>query len=175
MRKVSYIVKGEITHADSMGNTESLSRGEVQYLSAGTGITHSEFNTSHNNSLRLLQIWIVPPKRGVTPLYGSHKYQLEDRKNKLLNIVSSQNGDAKIKIYQDVKIYVCELDANKQIVYSIIQSKQIYFVQIEGKSKVNGIELLEGDALEVVDIESLIIDAKSDIHFLFIEMTNTKS
>ena len=110
MEIISYIVNGEITHKDSMGNSEVLKRGEVQYLSAGDGIYHSEHNFHESEDLRLLQIWIIPPQKSLARLYGSHKFTEDQRNNKLLNIVSSQNGDAPIKIYQDVNIYVSEFD-----------------------------------------------------------------
>jgi len=170
MEIISYIVKGEITHQDSMGNSEYLKRGEVQYMSAGTGIQHSEFNMHKSEDLRLLQIWILPQKYGVSPIYGSHLYKENERKNKLLNIVSSQEGEAKVKIHQDINIYVSELTNNKILKYSIKQNRQIYFVQIEGKSFVNGEELTDGDALTIIDDISLNIRALSESHFLFIEL-----
>ena len=153
MEIISYIVDGEITHKDSMGNSETLKRGEVQYLSAGDGIYHSEHNLHQSNDLRLLQIWIIPPKAGLPRLYGSHRYKFEQRDNKLLNIVSSQDGDSAIKIYQDVNIYVSEFD--KPLEYEIKENRQIYFVQIEGSSTVNGVALDFGDAMEIVDIEKI--------------------
>ena len=85
MEIISYIVNGEITHKDSMGNSETLQRGEVQYLSAGEGIFHSEYNRHKTKDLRLLQIWILPPKNDLPRLYGSYKFKEEERKNKLLN------------------------------------------------------------------------------------------
>jgi len=173
MEIISYVIDGEISHEDSMGNVESLSRGEVQYLSAGTGIQHSEFNLDGQKDLRLLQMWIIPPEKGVTPLYGSYKYEEKERKNRLLNIVSAQNGNSKVKIHQDVNIYVAELDALKSIEHSIKENRQIYFVQIEGDSILNGIELSHGDAMEIVNTTKLSIEAKSDTHFLFIDMPST--
>ncbi|WP_419678030.1 pirin family protein [Aliarcobacter lanthieri] len=167
MEIISYIVDGEITHKDSMGNSEILKRGEVQYLSAGDGIYHSEKNES-NKDLRLLQIWVFPPKKGLPRLYGSHKYKLEERENKLLNIVSSQNGESSIKIYQDINIYVSELD--KSLEFNIDENRQIYFVQIEGTATINGILLEDGDAMELVDEKQLIINPISKSHILFIEM-----
>lgn len=167
MEIISYIVNGEITHKDSMGNSETLKRGEVQYLSAGDGIYHSEKNEA-NEDLRLLQIWILPPQKGLPRLYGSHKYKAEDRDNKLLNIVSSQNGTSPIKIYQDVNIYVSELD--KPLEFEIKENRQVYFVQIEGKANINGIVLEDGDAMELVDENKLIINPISKSHILFIEM-----
>lgn len=172
MEIISYIVDGEITHKDSMGNEETLKRGEVQYLSAGDGIYHSEFNMNKTKDLRLLQIWILPPKNGLDRLYGSHKFEVEERKNKLLNIVSSQEGDAKIQIHQDVNLFVSELESGKEIEYSIGKNRQVYFTQIEGSSKINGIELSDGDAMEITSESQIQIHANSNSHFLFIEMNN---
>ena len=170
MEIISYIINGEITHKDSMGNSETLKRGEVQYLSAGDGIYHSEHNFHKSLDLRLLQIWIVPPKTGLARLYGSKKYLEENRKNSLLNIVSSQTGNADIKIYQDINIYVSELEIGKSLDFVINENRQVYFVQIEGSSNVNDITLDFGDAMEIVDINKLHIKALEDSHFLFIEM-----
>ncbi|MFW3328745.1 pirin family protein, partial [Aliarcobacter butzleri] len=136
MEIISYVVNGEITHKDSMGNSEVLKRGEVQYLSAGDGIYHSEHNLHKSDDLRLLQIWILPPQAGLPRLYGSFKFKEEQRDNKLLKIVSSLDGDSKIKIYQDINIYVSEFD--KKLEYKIEKNRQVYFVQIEGKAEVNG-------------------------------------
>ena len=170
MEIISYVVNGEITHKDSMGNSETLKRGEVQYLSAGDGIYHSEHNVHKSDDLRLLQIWIVPPKSGLPRLYGSKRYEEIDRKNRLLNIVSNQNGTAEIKIYQDINIFVSELETNKTLDFKIEKNKQVYFVQIEGSSSVNEIILNDGDAMEILDIEEIKIKALENSHFLFIEM-----
>jgi quercetin 2,3-dioxygenase len=170
MEIISYIVDGEITHKDSMGNSETLKRGEVQYLSAGNGIFHSEKNDS-NVDLRLLQIWIFPPQKGLPRLYGSHRYKEEERANKLLNIVSSQDGQSPIKIYQDVDIYVSEANKGKVFEYEIKENRQIYFVQIEGKSLLNdSVNLDFGDACEITKESILKIEALEKSHFLFIDM-----
>ncbi|WP_368031222.1 pirin family protein [Arcobacter sp. s6] len=170
MEIISYIVNGEITHKDSMGNSETLKRGEVQYLSAGDGIYHSEHNLHKSDDLRLLQIWIIPPKAGLPRLYGSKRFEEIDRKNKLLNIVSGQEGNADIKIYQDINIFVSQLDSNKNLAFQINENKQVYFVQIEGKSNINGIDLNNGDAIEIIDEKQLNIKALENSHFLFVEM-----
>ena len=170
MEIISYIVDGEITHKDSMGNSETLKRGEVQYLSAGDGIYHSEHNFHKSLDLRLLQILIIPPKILLSTLYCLKKKKKNQRENKLLNIVSSQNGNADIKIYQDINIYVSELEKNKTINFDIKKDRQVYFVQIEGNSQIDDIILNNGDALEIVDVEKLEIKALENSHFLFIEM-----
>ena len=170
MEIISYVVKGEITHKDSMGNAETLKRGEVQYLSAGDGIYHSEHNIHKSDDLRLLQIWIIPPKAGLPRLYGSKRYEEKDRINKFLNIVSSTDGNADIKIYQDINIYVSELEVDKSLEFEIKENRQVYFVQIEGSSNINEITLNAGDAMEIVNIEKIEIKALENSHFLFIEM-----
>ncbi len=170
MEIISYVVDGEITHKDSMGNDRTLKRGEVQYMSAGTGVFHSEYNHSKEKDLRLLQIWILPPKKGLKPIYGEELYTYNDRYNKLLNIVSSQEGNAQVKIHQDVNLYVCELDAGKSIEYEIFANKQIYFVQIEGSSTINTFTLNASDAMEIVGEKVLHISSNEKSHFLFIEM-----
>lgn len=170
MEIISYVVDGEITHKDSMGNSETLSRGEVQYLSAGNGIFHSEKNMS-DKYLRLLQIWIVPPIESLPKLYGSHRYEFKDRDNKLLNIVSSHAGNSPIKIYQDINIFVGEFDKDKTIEFEIAENRQIYFVQIEGKSILNSsVELDFGDACEITEESKLSFKTVEKSHILFIEM-----
>ncbi|WP_072679581.1 pirin family protein [Arcobacter sp. LA11] len=170
MEIISYIVDGEITHKDSMGNSETLKRGEVQYLSAGDGIYHSEYNKSKDKDLRLLQIWILPPKNNLPKLYGSYKFKEEQSENKLLNIVSSKEENASIQIYQDVNFYVSRLKKHKNLEFNIKEKRQIYFVQIEGISTINGLELKESDAMEITKESKIDIKAITSSHFLFIEM-----
>lgn len=170
MEIVTYIIDGELTHKDSMGNEETLSRGEVQYLSAGDGIYHSEHNMHQSKDLRLLQIWILPPRKSLKRLYGSYKFKEEERKNKLLRIVSSQEGTAPIKLYQDVNFFVSQLSKDEILNYEIKENRQVYFVQIEGSSHINDIILNLGDACEITEENSLNIEALEESHFLFIEM-----
>ncbi len=170
MEIISYIVNGEITHKDSMGNERTLKRGEVQYMSAGTGIFHSEYNHHKSKDLRLLQMWILPPKNNLEPIYGEELYKEVERKNKLLKIVSNQQGNARVKIHQDVDIYVSELEKDQSIHYQIAKNKQIYFVLIEGKIIVNNIELTQSDALQIVEEDILNIKPLNNSYFLFIEM-----
>ncbi len=173
MEIISYVVNGEISHKDSMGNEEVVKRGQVQYLSAGDGISHSEHNKHESETIRLLQIWIVPPKESLPRLYGQENYKEEERKNTLLKIVSSQKGDAKIKIHQDVNMFVSQLDKDKVLEYEIKEKRQVYFVQIEGSSLVNNISLNDGDALEIKEEKFLEIKALQESHFLFIEMSQS--
>ena len=170
MEIISYVIDGAITHKDDMGNEETLYRGEVQYMSAGRGVMHSEYNYDNYKDLRLLQIWIIPPSKNLDTIYGSYRYKESERKNKLLNLVSSLSGNSKVKVHQDINIFVAELNIDKELKYDISDNKQVYFVQIEGASNINGIELNYGDAMEISYENFLHVKAIEKTHFLFIEM-----
>ena len=168
MEIISYVVKGELTHGDSMGNKGNLKRGNVQYMSAGTGVYHSEHNLGEEVA-RFLQIWILPDIEGHKPNYGEYKFQWNDRKNKWLHMVSSNQGEAVIKVNQDINIFTLELDEGSSIDYPVKAGRQAYLVQIEGKSNINGIVLNERDAMEIVE-EDIKIKAEVLSHFIILEM-----
>lgn len=168
MEIISYVVDGEITHGDSMGNKKTLTRGSVQYMSAGTGVYHSEHNLG-DKTLRLLQIWILPDKKGYKPNYGDYEFQWNDRRNKWLHMVSSKEGKAPVKINQDINVYSLELDKENEIDFTVKEGRQAYLVQIEGSAAVNNIDLADRDAMEIVE-EDILIKAKETSHVLVIEM-----
>jgi redox-sensitive bicupin YhaK (pirin superfamily) len=173
MEIISYCVEGELTHADSMGNKETLSRGDVQYLSAGSGINHSEMNDSEDKRLRFLQIWILPDQKGVTPQYGSKRFSRSDRHNKLLHIVSGKDGGGLIKIYQDANIFVSEIDGGKEVSFHQHAGRQSYLVCIEGSLLINDVTLERRDAVKNSGETALIFNALQDTHFLMVEMPQT--
>lgn len=171
MEIISYVVNGEITHGDSMGNQNTLTRGQVQYMSAGTGVLHSEHNFGVG-ILRLLQIWIFPNKKGLKPNYGDFRFEWEARKNNWLHMVSGTDGNAPVKIHQDANIYSLELDQGKEINFEVNDDRQAYLVQIEGASIINDIELSDRDGMEIVE-ENILIKAVKTSHILIIEMKKT--
>ena len=168
MEIISYVIEGKLTHKDSMGNESTLERGEVQYMSAGTGITHSEYN-KHAEELRLLQIWVLPDRRGHTPNYGEYKFKYEDRMGEWLHFVSSKEGDAPIKVNQDVNFYVTEIEAGKEMEFEVKEGRQAYVVQIEGKSEINSTAMNTRDGMETIG-ESLKIVSLEKSHILVVEM-----
>jgi quercetin 2,3-dioxygenase len=168
MEIISYVVEGDLTHGDSIGNQETVSRGHVQYMSAGTGILHSEKNHG-NETLRLLQIWILPDKTGYSPNYGDFRFNWEDRHNNWLHMVSGKDGNAAVKVNQDVNFYSLLLDQDKEISFPVASGRQAYLVQIEGTSDINQINLDARDGLEIIE-EEIHIKAKETSHFLVIEM-----
>ena len=168
MEIVSYVINGNLTHGDSMGNKRTLSRGHVQYMSAGTGVYHSEHNLGVD-TLRLIQIWIYPDKKGYAPNYGDYLFESQDRINKWLHVVSGKEGEAPIKVNQDVNIYVLELDKGKEIDLQVKEGRQAYLVQIEGSSSINSVDLHTRDAAEIVE-EDIHVKAIERSHFIVIEM-----
>ncbi len=168
MEIISYVIDGELTHADSMGNKRTLKRGHVQYMSAGTGVFHSEHNYG-KETLRLLQIWIYPDKKGHTPNYGDYLFDWNLRKDNWLKIVSGKDGDAPIKINQDVNLYALELEKGKEDKFTVEKGRQAYLVQIEGDSDINEEHLNARDAMEIKE-ETISIKANETSHYLVIEM-----
>ncbi len=168
MEIVSYVVDGELTHADSMGNAHTLARGDVQYMSAGTGVLHSEHNRG-TEVLRFLQIWIFPDAAGRTPDYGDRRFPWDARKNRWLLMASGPGGDAPITIHQDASLSAVELDEGREIGFAVSPGRQAYLVQIEGRSSINGTDLHERDALEIVG-EDVTIRAQETSHILVVEM-----
>ena len=167
MEIVTYIINGEITHKDSMGNARIVKRGSMQYMSAGTGVTHSEYNNG-DDLLRVIQIWIKPTLKNLTPNYGDIEFEKNDRHNKLLHLISSVENDGHIKIYQDANIFVSEADKGYIQEFKIGDYDYIYFVQLEGESLINLNKLEEGDALQ--SSESLLIEPLTDSHFLIVQL-----
>lgn len=168
MEIISYVINGELTHGDSMGNKNTITRGHVQYMSAGTGVYHSEHNLG-KDELRFLQIWIFPDKEDYKPNYGDYRFDWSDRQNKWLHMVSSKNGNAPIKINQDINVYSLELDKGKEINFQVNEGRQAYLVQIEGGAIINDIELNNRDGMEIVE-EDILIKAKETSHILILEM-----
>lgn len=184
MEIFTYVVQGELWHKDSMGMAESLPRGSAQYLSAGTGITHSEMNNG-DQLLRFLQIWIKPDARGYPPNYGSRQFPSKEvRHNKLQQLLTSykraateeDSGTGVIPIHQDANIFVSEMDPGFQQEFTLEKGRQAYLVCIEGGLSVNGTTMEERDALEAVTPKTdalplkLEADAQKGAHFLMIEM-----
>lgn len=182
MEILTYVITGFLTHQDSMGNKGKIGRGEMQYMSAGRGIFHSEYN-HESIPLRLLQIWILPDRISCEPNYGEWKFPWEDREGRWLHMVTGREStmggllgeerSAPIEIHQDINIYSLFLEKGQKRDLRLCLDRMAYLVQIEGKSVIEGVEgrveLHSRDALEVV-CEDINLQAESKSHFLCIEM-----
>jgi redox-sensitive bicupin YhaK (pirin superfamily) len=171
MEILSYVVEGELTHADSMGNRQTLSRGQMQYMSAGLGVTHSEHNYGRQE-LRFLQIWILPDRAGHQPNYGDCRFAWPERENRWLPL-AGRAGDrqslAPIAVHADINAYAASLEAGKSLDFKVEPKRQAYLILIEGRAEVNAIRLLARDALEIVE-ENIRLQAVEGAHALIIEM-----
>lgn len=175
MEIITYVVDGAVTHADSMENRHTLSRGQVQYMSAGTGITHSEHNLG-DETLRLLQIWIMPDRTGHEPNYGDYPFVPEDRDDRWMPVASAfenKTSDAPIRIHADVNLYASILSADSSLTFEVSKNRQAYLVLIEGGAEINGIHLSERDALEITE-ETITVNATETSHILIIEMEKSR-
>ncbi|MDR2146528.1 MAG: pirin family protein [Tannerella sp.] len=171
MEIISYVIQGELSHRDSMGNAHTLTRGQSQYMSAGTGVTHSEYNHG-DGDLRFAQIWIFPDRKGYKPNYGDYRFRWEDRFDRWLPIATScenTSNAAPIKIHADINMYAAMLSKGKQIEFQVKNDRQAYLVLLEGEATVNNIRMNMRDALEIVR-EDIAITAGEESHFLIVEM-----
>lgn len=175
MEILTYIVDGELAHEDSLGNRRVLSRGQAQYMSAGTGIWHSERNPGHV-PLRFLKIWILPDAEGYAPRYRAAPLRFEDRIDRWMPIAGPE-GDASsapIRLHADASLYAALLTRGRTLHADLGSERQAYLALIEGESVANAVRMQAGDALEVT-AEALSIEATADAHLLLIEMAKSDS
>jgi redox-sensitive bicupin YhaK (pirin superfamily) len=171
MEIITIPLEGAIEHQDSMGHKEVLSTGDIQVMSAGTGITHSEYNANKDKALKLLQIWIIPNKHNAAPRYGQMTLHKEDRVNKLQQIVSPGPVEDGMWIHQDAWFHMGNLDKGTQIGYQVKKpGNGVYAFVIDGSVTIEGVSLNKRDALGITDADTLSILADSDTEVLLIEV-----
>ncbi len=174
MEIITIPLKGVLKHRDSMHNEwQSVVPNEVQIMSAGTGIQHSEINGSEDEHLGLFQIWVMPDKQNVTPRYDQKTFDANDRKNKLQTLVTSidKNHEGSLKIHQDAIISRIDLDKDATFNYTL-KSKQhgVYIMNIFGKIEIDSEVLESRDAIGILDTNSFEIKVKDESSLLFIEV-----
>ena len=162
MEIISIPLEGDLEHKDSMGNVTVIRKGDIQVMSAGTGITHSEYNKNQDELVKFLQIWVIPNNRNVAPRYDQISLNPDDRNNKLQQILSPNAGDEGVWIHQDAYFHLGSFDKNVETVYELKnKSNGVYAFIIYGSFQVDGKELSERDALGIVDAENFEIKALS--------------
>lgn len=155
MEIISYVLDGELAHKDSMGTGETIRPGDVQRMSAGRGVTHSEFNPSREKPVHFLQIWIQPDQRGVTPSYEQKHFASEEKRGKLRLIASRDGAEGSVRIHQDAKVYAGLFDGTEQADFAVGADRQVYLHVARGSITANGNALNAGDALALTDAGSL--------------------
>jgi redox-sensitive bicupin YhaK (pirin superfamily) len=170
MEIVSIPLKGSLRHKDNMGNTHVILAGEVQVMSAGTGITHSEYNDSDIDPVNFLQIWILPKKKDITPRYDQSVFAVEDRNNRFQAIVSPDGANGSLCINQDARFSLTQMDQGQNLTYQLHDSKNgVYIFVIEGEVDVAGESLARRDAIGVTEAQNLEFYAKENSQILCIE------
>jgi redox-sensitive bicupin YhaK (pirin superfamily) len=157
MEIISYVLQGQLAHRDSMGHQEVLGPNEVQRMSAGTGVVHSEFNPSGTEPLHFLQIWIEPASDGTPSSYEQFKFAPEEKRGKLKLIASPQGGEGVARINQDAKVLVSELAKDDAVTYPLGAQRSAWLHVIKGGVTVNGTSLKTGDAVAVTDEDQLSV------------------
>jgi len=158
MEIISYVLSGELAHKDNMGHQEVLGRNEVQRMSAGTGVVHSEFNASKTEPVHFLQIWIEPATNGTPSSYEQFKFDPAEKKGKLKQIAGPDGGDGIARINQDAKVFVSEVAEGEEISYPLETGRYAWLHVIRGGVSVNGTALKTGDAAAISEESRLRID-----------------
>ena len=163
MEIVSIPLEGALEHKDSMGNTSVIQKNEIQVMSAGTGIRHSEYNHNADVKGKFLQIWVVPNKRDVTPRYDQIKLDPKDRRNKFQQIVSPNSNDEGVWIYQDAYFHLADFDKNISSEYKLkIKGNGVYIFVISGKISIACTILEKRDGMGIWETEAFTINSLND-------------
>ena len=158
MEIISYVLEGALEHKDSMGNGSVIRPGNVQRMSAGTGVRHSEYNPSASEGVHFLQIWIEPAERGVAPGYEEKNFDAASKRGRLRLIASSDAREASVLIHQDASVYAALLDGAERIEHKLDPARKAYVHVARGKVTVNGQPLQAGDALKASGVAELVLE-----------------
>ena len=169
MEIISYVVSGAIEHKDSMGNGRVIKAGEFQYMAAGSGVQHSEFNPSKTEPLRLLQIWIMPDTKGVKPRYAERNYAQAET-GKLFLVASKTGRDGSMEIHQDADLLLGKLDVGQSVKHSLGKGRHAWVQVAEGEVELNGAKLSGGDAVAVSAEDALNITATKPSQVLLFDL-----
>ena len=170
MEIISYVLSGELAHKDSMGNGSVIRPGDVQRMSAGTGVRHSEFNGSPERPVHFLQIWIEPKDRGIEPGYEEKHFSNEDKRGRLRLIASPDRADGSVLIHQDARVYAGLFDAGERAQLSLGAQRQAYVQVARGAITANGALLQAGDALRITDSDALVLEEGRDAEVLVFDL-----
>lgn len=170
MEIITYVIEGALQHKDSMGNSTVIKPGEVQKMSAGTGVRHSEFNPNKDEACHLLQIWVIPSKEGIAPSYDQKNFAESFSKNKLTLVASPTGEQSSIQVTQDMRLHVGNLKADEKLEFTSNPDRKFWIQLVKGEIDVNGNKLQAGDALAAVKEDVLNIKAQTKSEFLVFDL-----
>ncbi len=158
MEIISYVLEGAVEHKDSMGNGSVIRPGDVQRMSAGTGVRHSEFNPSKTDGVHFLQIWIEPGVKGIAPSYEEKHFDAASKRGKLRLVASSDARDGSVKIHQDASLYVALVDGTEKVMHTLAAGRRAYVHVARGSVSVNAQALAAGDALKLSALSEITLE-----------------
>ncbi|MCH8277319.1 MAG: pirin family protein [Proteobacteria bacterium] len=170
MEIVTYIISGAIEHKDNMGNGTVISAGEIQRMTAGTGIEHSEFNHSQDDELHLLQIWLFPEEKGLVPGYEQIEFTREDKLNQLKLVGSRDGRSGSVTIHQKVDLYASVLEAGTELTHTMADTHKVFVQVISGDLTISGKTLAAGDGMQIENENSVSIIAQNEAEILLFDM-----
>lgn len=170
MEIITYVLEGALEHKDSMGNGSAIIPGEVQRMSAGTGVTHSEFNHSKKEPVHLLQIWILPEKRGITPGYEQKMFSAEEKTGRLRLIASRDGREGSVKIHQDVNLFATTLKTGEKVELKLEPGRHAWVQVARGQVSVNGENLEAGDGAALTQEKSVVLSGRSESEALLFDL-----
>jgi hypothetical protein len=170
MEIVTYVLEGALQHRDSMGNGSVIRPGDVQYMSAGSGVTHSEFNASETEAVHLYQIWMFPDRKGYKPTYGQKHFTEADKRGKLRLVVSPDGRDGSVQIRQDNELYATLLAPGESVQHDLKPQRHAYVQVARGSVTLNGQALETGDGAAISDEPSVELTAVQDAEVLLFDL-----
>lgn len=170
MEIITYIIDGALEHKDSMGSGSVIRRGDVQRMSAGTGVMHSEFNHSGETIVHLLQIWILPQRAGLTPSYEEKSFDEASKRGRLRLIGSQDAREGSVTIHQDVDLYAAVLDTGQTVEHALAAGRKAWLQLVQGSVELNGEALGAGDGVAIDSDGKLVITAMADAEVLLFDM-----
>ena len=171
MEIITVLLEGELEHKDSTGTVMVMHPGEVQVMSAGKGIMHSEYNHSRVEQVKLFQLWVIPKERNITPRYDQKYFGFENLNNEIKTVASGCKTDSSLYIHQDAAISLGRLEKNKEIVYkNCFKDNGSYLFVLDGSINLDNVELSKRDAVGVSDYDELRFNASADANFIIIEV-----
>jgi quercetin 2,3-dioxygenase len=170
MEIITYVLEGALEHRDSMGNGSVIKPGDIQYMSAGTGVTHSEFNASETEPVHLYQIWMFPEKQGLKPAYGQQNFGEAEKRGKLRLLVSPDGRDGSVKIRQDNDLYATVLGAGESVKHELKPERHAYVQVARGSVTLNGKRLDQGDGAAISDEKTLNLTGEKNAEVLLFDL-----
>jgi redox-sensitive bicupin YhaK (pirin superfamily) len=170
MEIISYVLSGELAHKDSMGNGSTIRPGDVQRMSAGRGVRHSEFNPSQDAATHFLQIWIEPNALNIEPSYEEKRFAADEKRGRLRLIVSPDRAEGSVLIHQDARVYAGLIDGAEQAELTVGTGRRIYVHVARGRVTANDVELAAGDALKLTDVTRLRLSRGLDAEVLVFDL-----